>query len=268
MSFVNNTFSRFPILFFLLLLIFSQPVCSDNNNHVSLSLLIDYKVINTFPHDDQAFTQGLAFKNGLLYEGTGMYGKSELTKRRLESIRPLKRYKLPSSLFGEGITVYNDKIIQLTWRSGTGLVYQLSDFRLLGSFSYTTEGWGITHDGKQLIMSDGTDSLHFLDTESYKEIKRVKVFDDSTPVRRLNELEFIKGKIYANIWKTDRIAVINPKSGQVEAWLNLEKLTAQAGGDNTYKTLNGIAYDEENDRLFVTGKLWPKIYEIKVIPAE
>lgn len=267
MSFANKTLNRFAILLVFLILVSSQPVCSDNNNDISGAPLFDYKVLNTFPHDDQAFTQGLVFKEGVLYEGTGRYGKSELTKRMLESIEPIKTYKLPSSLFGEGITIYKDVIIQVTWRAGVGLVYDSTDFRLLKSFSFSTEGWGITNDRKQLIMSDGTDNLYFLDPVSFKEVRRIKVSDNKVPVTRMNELEYIKGKVYANIWKTGRIAIIHPGSGQVEAWINLEKLVMQTGGDNNIKTLNGIAYDEENDRIFVTGKLWPAMYEIKIIPS-
>ena len=267
MSFEHKTLNRLSILFVFLILISSQPVCSDNKNDISGAPLFDYKVLNTFPHDDKAFTQGLAFEKGMLYEGTGLYGKSELIKRTLESNEQVMTYKLPSSLFGEGITIYKDRIIQLTWRAGVSFVYQLSDFRLLKSFSFSTEGWGITHDGNMLIMSDGTDKLYFRDPESFKEIKSIKVSDSDSPVTRINELEYINGKIYANIWKTGRIAIINPESGNVEGWLNLDKLVSQAGGDNNYKTLNGIAYDEENDRIFVTGKLWSEIYEIKLISA-
>ncbi len=268
MSLAKNKFNRFFIFFTFLILIFSQPVCSDNENEISRAPLFDYKIVNIFPHDDKAFTQGLAFYKGMLYEGSGRYGKSELTQRRLESKEPIMTYKLPPSLFGEGITIYKDNIIQLTWRAGVGFVYQLSDFQLLKSFSFSTEGWGITSDGNTLIMSDGSDTLYFLEPGSFKEIIRVKVSDNNSPVTRINELEYIQGKIYANIWKTGRIAIIKAESGIVEGWINLEKLVHQAGGDNNYKTLNGIAYDKENDRLFVTGKLWPEIYEIKIVPAE
>lgn len=267
MSFAKGTVNRSSIIFIFLILISSQPVFSDNDKTASRTPLFGYKVLNTFPHDQKAFTQGLVFENGRLYESTGRYGKSKLTKRKLYSIEPIKTYRLPSSLFGEGITKYKDRIIQLTWRAGVGLIYDSTDFRLLNSFSYSTEGWGITNDGKHLIMSDGTDKLYFLDPESFKETKRVKVLDNNNPVTKINELEYIKGKIYANIWETDHIAIINPRTGRVEAWINLERLAAQAGGDNTYKTLNGIAYDTEKDRIFITGKLWPKIYEIKIIPS-
>ena len=262
-----NTLSVSMALLLLVNLILPCSVFSGDKKTASDTPLFNIKVVNTFPHSEQAFTQGLIFENGLLYEGTGRYGKSELTVRKLENTEPLKTYKLPSSLFGEGITIYKDRLIQLTWRAGIGLVYDPADFRLLTSFSYSFEGWGITNDGYRLIISDGTDTLYFLDPENYKEIKKIKVTDNRNPVIRINELEFIEGKVYANIWKTDRIAIIHPQTGRVEAWINLEKLVMQAGGDNRIKTLNGIAYDKENDRLFVTGKLWPLMYEIKIIPS-
>ncbi len=267
MSFVQKTCNRFSILLLFLILISSQPVCSDNRD-ILHTPLFDYKVVNTFPHDEKAFTQGLVFENGMLYEGTGLYGKSALTMRTLDSIEVLQTYRLPSSLFGEGITYYNNSIIQLTWRAGVGFIYDPSDFRVLTSFSFSTEGWGITNNGHTLIMSDGTDNIYFLDPENLKETRRIKVTDNKNPVTSINELEYIKGKIYANIWKSDRIAIIHPDSGQVEGWIHLTKLVRKAGGDNKIKTLNGIAYDNENDRIFVTGKLWPEMYEIKIITSK
>ena len=257
-----------PAFFTLLLLVnltFPHSVFSGSKNSPTNGLH-KFEVVNTFPHSDQAFTQGLIYKNGLIYEGTGRYGQSELTMRKLESKEPIRKYRLPSSLFGEGITFFKNRIIQLTWRAGIGFIYDPADFQLLRSFSYSFEGWGITNDGNHLIISDGTDRLYFLDPESYEKVREIKVTDNNTPVTRINELEYINGKVYANIWRTDRIAIINPDTGEVEAWINLEKLVAKAGGDNNIKTLNGIAYDGENNRLFVTGKLWPHIYEIKLLP--
>jgi glutamine cyclotransferase len=267
MPIATKTFKGFCIFSIFLFTISSQPLFPGQDKITSHTPLYNFKIVNTFPHSEQAFTQGLFFAKGLLYEGTGRYGKSELTKRKLESIETIRNYKLPDSLFGEGITLFNDKIIQLTWRAGVGLVYDPADFRLIKSFSYSKEGWGITSNGKQLIMSNGTDKLYFLNSENYKKVREITVTDKGTPVTRINELEYIKDRIYANIWRTDRIAIINPETGQVEAWINLKKLANQAGGDSRIKTLNGIAYDEENDRLFVTGKLWPNIYEIKLIPS-
>jgi glutamine cyclotransferase len=173
---------------------------------------------------------------------------------------------LPDRFFGEGITVFGDKLIQLTWRSGSGFVYDKWTFKLLRTFHYTTEGWGITHDGKRLIMSDGTEHLYFLNPETFRVTGHIEVIDNDSPITRLNELEYVRGEIYANVWRTNNIAIINPESGRVKGWIDLESLSHLAGGDKAVKTLNGIAYDSEKERLFVTGKLWPKIYEIDLIP--
>ncbi|MBI4681722.1 MAG: glutaminyl-peptide cyclotransferase [Nitrospirae bacterium] len=225
-----------------------------------------FKIIRVYPHDSQAFTQGLVFDEGVLYEGTGIRGKSELRRIKLDTGELLHGIKLQDRYFGEGTTVFGNKLIQLTWTSKTGFVYDKNNFGLIKTFHYTTEGWGLTHDGKRLIMSDGTAILYFLNPETYQMTGQIEVNDNNGPVTRLNELEYIRGEIYANIWQTDNIAIINPDTGRVTGWIDLESLTQLAGGDKATKTLNGIAYDKETDRLFVTGKLWPKIYEIKIIP--
>jgi glutamine cyclotransferase len=218
-----------------------------------------YKVINAYPHDRKAFTQGLAIDGGFLYEGTGIKGASTLRKVKLETGSAVQVHRLPKDLFGEGITIYQNRIVQLTWRSGIGFVYEKDSFQVLRKFRYRTEGWGITHDGKRLIMSDGTATLYFLHPETFEIIGRVTVHDAHGPVPMLNELEYIGGEIYANVWMKNRIARISPRTGAVLAWIDLGGLCRWRG------ELNGIAYDAENDRLFVTGKLWPYIYEIKVI---
>jgi len=182
----------------------------------------------------------------------------------LETGKVLQLYALPPQFFGEGVTVYGDEIIQLTWQSNTGFVYDKDSFKLLQTFNYPTEGWGITHDGERLIMSDGTSTLRFWDPQTYVEIGRIKVYDDDGPVVRLNELEYIQGEIYANVWQTNRIARIDPNTGQVTGWIDLAGLSPQ-DSSQPVDVLNGIAYDAENDRLFVTGKLWPKLFEIKLI---
>ncbi|MBI5664910.1 MAG: glutaminyl-peptide cyclotransferase [Nitrospirae bacterium] len=225
-----------------------------------------YKIVNTFPHDNKAFTQGLVFDDGTLYEGTGLNGSSSLRKIKYETGELLLGLKLPARFFGEGITVFGDKLIQLTWRSDTGFVYDKNNFKLLGKFNYKTEGWGITHDGRRLIMSDGSATLYFLNPETYEMTGRLEVADNNGPVTRLNELEYVRGEIYANVWQTDNIAIIDTETGRVKGWIDLGKLSQLAGGDKATKTLNGIAYDKEADRLFVTGKLWPDIYEIKLVP--
>jgi glutamine cyclotransferase len=228
--------------------------------------IYSFKIIRTYPHDPRAFTQGLIYENGFLYEGTGLYQRSSLRKVELETGEVLKSMKLPAQLFGEGITLYKERLIQLTWRSHIGFVYDRNSFKLIRTFQYPSEGWGITHDGTRLIMSDGTERLYFLDAESYHETGRIHVHDDSGFVKKLNELEYVKGKIFANVWQTSRIAVIDPATGQVVIWIELGELVRLAGGNDTGRTLNGIAYDADGERLFVTGKLWSRIYEISLVP--
>jgi len=231
----------------------------------SKALNYTYDVVNVYPHDGSAFTQGLVLEDGVLYEGTGLYGESTLRRVDLETGSVLQVYALPSQFFGEGITVFGDRIIQLTWRSNRGFVYDKYSFDLLLEFDYPTEGWGITHDGSRLIMSDGTATLYFLDPETSEKVGQVEVYD-SGPVARLNELEYVEGSIYANIWMEDRIAIIDPQTGQVKGWVDLQGLRdlEDAGAENV---LNGIAYDAEDDRLFVTGKNWSHLFEIKLIPS-
>jgi glutamine cyclotransferase len=224
--------------------------------------------MNTYPHDPDAFTQGLVFKNGFLYEGTGLNGKSSLRKIDIETGKILQMRQLPSYFFGEGITVFDSKIIQLTYRSRVGFVYDLSSFELIKTFTYPTEGWGLTHNGAQLIMSDGTATLFFLDPDTFAITGRLKVIDENGPVHRLNELEFVRGEIYANIWQTNLIARIDPKSGKVKAWIDIKGIVPVGDRKERREGVpNGIAYDEQNDRLFVTGKLWPKIFEIRIVPT-
>jgi glutamine cyclotransferase len=227
-----------------------------------------YNIVNTYPHDRDAFTQGLVFEDGVLYEGTGLYGQSTLRRVELETGAILQIRELPDQFFGEGITIYGDKIIQLTWQSHVGFVYDKNSFELLREFNYSTEGWGITHDGEHLIMSDGTSTLHFLDPQTFEEISQLEVLDNNGPVTRLNELEYIQGEIYANIWQTDRIARISPGTGRVIGWVDLEGLLTAEDRSEPVDVLNGIAYDAETDRLFVTGKLWPTLFEIELISPE
>ena len=221
-----------------------------------------YRVIRSYPHDRQAFTQGLVYDRGFFYEGTGLHGRSSLRKVDPVSGRILKEIRLEPSHFGEGITVFGDRIVQLTWLSHIGFVYDKTSFRLLKTFTYPQEGWGVTHDGERLIMSDGTSVLHFLDPKDFREVAILGVHDERGPVTGLNELEYVQGVIYANVWPTDRIAVIHPRTGRVEAWMDLKGLLGKADSQGV-DVLNGIAYDTRGDRLFVTGKLWPKVFEIQ-----
>ena len=231
-------------------------------------MVYSYKIINSYPHDSNAFTQGFVAHEGFLYEGTGIRRRSTIRRTELSTGEVLQSHTLPDSLFGEGITIFGNELIQLTWRSRTGLVYDKRSFSVLRTFHYDSEGWGITHDGKRLIMSDGTAALYFLNPETFAVTGKITVHDKKGPVTMLNELEYIRGDIYANVWRTHTIAIIDPQTGRVRGWIDLEGLTRHAGGDTTLKTLNGIAYDEKTNRMFVTGKLWPEIYEIELHPQE
>ncbi|HEY81362.1 MAG TPA: glutaminyl-peptide cyclotransferase [Anaerolineae bacterium] len=224
-----------------------------------------YRVLAVYPHDANAFTQGLVYYKGDFYESTGLRGRSSLRKVDLETGDVLQMRQLPDAYFGEGLALFDDKLYQLTWLSHTGFIYDRARFDLLATFRYPTEGWGLTHNGGELIMSDGTPNLYFLDPDTLELLRQVQVTDDSGPVWRLNELEYIDGEVYANVWQTDRIARIDPDSGRVTAWIDLTGLLSpedRAGAN----VLNGIAWDKEGERLFVTGKLWPKLFQIELIP--
>lgn len=227
-----------------------------------------YEVVNTYPHDPQAFTQGLIFHNGYLYESTGLYGESSLRKVALETGEVLQQVDLPSNYFGEGLTLWEDTLLQLTWLEETGYIYDLEDFSELGRFSYATEGWGLTHDGERLIMSDGSATLYFLDPEDFQVIGSVRVTYQGQAIERLNELEYIHGEVYANIWLTDNIVRIDPATGEVTGWIDLRGILPDGLRTPTTDVLNGIAYDPEGDRLFVTGKNWPELYEIRLVPID
>jgi len=227
----------------------------------------DYKVINSYPHDRNAFTQGLEFYKGYLYEGTGLNGQSSLRKVNLKDGKIIKKQMLADKYFGEGITIYKDNIYQLTWKSGIGFIYNL-DFKLINKFTYNYQGWGLTHNKDHLIVSDGTNTIRFLDPQTLEVVRKIKVTKNNKKVININELEYIKGKIYANIWQKNYIVIINPENGRITAIVDLEKIINPKNYDYNLNVLNGIAYDSENDRLFVTGKLWPKIFEIKIIKKD
>ncbi len=227
-----------------------------------------YTVVNTYPHDPAAFTQGLVYADGLLYEGTGRRGQSTLRRVELETGTVLEQVALEPEYFGEGIALFGDTIFQLTWQANVGFRYARESFTRLGEFTYPTEGWGLTHDGERLIMSDGTATLSFRDPATFAEIGRVEVTDATGPVTRLNELEYIQGEVYANIWQTDRVARIDPATGRVTAWIDLSGLLSPEDRRQPVDVLNGIAYDPATDRLFVTGKLWPKLFEIDLVAPE
>jgi glutamine cyclotransferase len=225
-----------------------------------------FAIVRTFPHDATAFTQGLAYRDGFLYEGTGLKGRSSLRKVRLETGEVVQRVDLAPEFFGEGITLIGNKIVQLTWQSQTGFVYSLSDFSLLRRFSYAGEGWGVATNGQDIFMSDGTADIRVLDGSTLAERRRFTVRDGSKPIDQLNELEFVEGAIFANIWQTDRIARISPQSGEVIGWIDLKGLLSPVYRLESGAVLNGIAYDATRKRLFVTGKLWPNVFEIRLVP--
>jgi glutamine cyclotransferase len=225
-----------------------------------------FKVVHVFPHDPAAFTQGLFYHDGFLYEGTGLNGRSSLRKVRLQTGEVLAKVDLPTEFFGEGIALLKNEIVQLTWQSQTGFIYNLSDLRLLRRFSYRGEGWGLTSNGTDFLMSDGSSEIRVLDGATLREKRLLKVRDGSTPVTQLNELEFVEGEIYANIWQTDRIARISPRTGRVLGWIDLTGLLSSVYKLEPGAVLNGIAYDAAKKRLFVTGKLWPSVFEIQLVP--
>ncbi|HNY79131.1 MAG: glutaminyl-peptide cyclotransferase [Sedimentisphaerales bacterium] len=225
-----------------------------------------YNIVRTYPHDERNFTQGLVYEDGYLYEGTGLYKQSVLTRRHLESGRYVKRLRLPDQYFGEGIALFGDKVIQLTWKSEVAFVYDKTTFRELEQFHFSGQGWGLTSDGTRLILSDGTSVLRFLDPNTYVETGRLRVHNDRRPVRQINELEFIDGQIYANILPTDYIAIISPQTGRITGWIDLTGLYIPPEYSPSNIVLNGIAYIPETRHLLVTGKCWPKIYEIELVP--
>ncbi len=224
-----------------------------------------FQVVRVYPHDNRAFTQGLEFRAGFLYESTGLKGRSTLRKEDLESGKVLQEIELSPQLFGEGITVLDGRITQITWQSHIGYVYDRFSFQVLKNFSYEGEGWGLANDGKQIYMSDGTARIRCLDPETLHELRRFTVHDSSQEIKELNELEWVRGEIYANIWGTDRIARISPSDGTVLGWIDLAGLLPEQDRTPETDVLNGIAYDSAADRLFVTGKLWPKLFQIKLL---
>lgn len=226
-----------------------------------------YRVVERYPHDPEAFTQGLVYRAGYLYEGTGLRGESTVRRVELESGRVLEQITLAPQYFGEGITIFGDRLHQLTFTAGVGFVYDSDGFALVDRFTYPGEGWGLTHDGSHLIMSDGTAELRLLDPHTYAELERIEVTDAGAPVDRLNELEYINGEVYANVWQTDRIARISLETGQVVAWIDLAGLLGSDRFAAGVDVLNGIAYDAEGGRLFVTGKRWPWLFEIELFPG-
>jgi glutamine cyclotransferase len=285
-------------IYFIILLIILTLACDTKPDNLNKSIannsnstvkktdssapVYTYEIVNTYKHDSKAFTQGLVFHNGFLYESTGENGESSLRKVELESGKVLQKHDLDDQFFAEGMTIFGDKIYQITWRSGKAFLYDLNDFKPQKEFSYQGEGWGLTNDGKNLIMSDGTHILKFIDPETFNIVKKVAVLQENDkPLFLLNELEYVKGEIWANIWhseekqtstyqgtlpnigKPNYIARINPETGKIVGWIDLANISPDDYNDGE-NTLNGIAYDEASDKIFVTGKNWKKLFEIKL----
>lgn len=223
-----------------------------------------YKVIHSYPHDRDAFTQGLFYDKGVLFEGTGQESGSSLREVELETGKVLRQLNLSSSLFGEGITLYGEKIYQVTWTSKVGFVYDKSTFKLINKIYYQTQGWGLATIKDQIIMSDGTNVIYFLEPETFTVVSRIEVYNNREKVDSLNELEYINGEIWANIWMTERIARIDPVSGKVLGYIDFKGILNDPGTDTSEKVLNGIAFDKDQNRIFVTGKNWPKLFEIRI----
>jgi glutamine cyclotransferase len=225
---------------------------------------LGYEVVASYPHDPKAFLQGLLWHDGGFYESTGQYGESSLRRVEFPSGRVLKKVNLADDLFGEGLALVDNRLIQLTWTSHRGFVYDLETLRLVGEFSYRTEGWGLTYDGSNLIMSDGSTTLTYLDPQTFKPVRQLQVRFNGRPVPNLNELEFIEGEIWANVWQSDMILQIDPASGEAVSFLDLKGILARSNRTGSEDVLNGIAYDAQQKRIFVCGKLWPLIFEIRI----
>ena len=241
---------------------------TSSNNGTSISdgraQRVSFEVVNSYPHDPTSFTQGLLWREGGFFESTGQYGQSKVRRLEFPSGRVLNEIKLAPELFGEGLALVGDRLVQLTWQSHRGFVYGLSSFRLIQEFTYSTEGWGLTYDGTNLILSDGSSDLFYLDPQTFKSVKKLAVRMNGQPVPELNELEFIDGEIWSNVWQTDLIVRINPATGAVTSFLDLRGILPPSERRGPDAVLNGIAHDGENKRIFVTGKLWPRIFEIRL----
>lgn len=246
----------------------ARSVATNQHANTFASRQYAFTVIRTWPHDSTAFTQGLAYHDGFLYESTGLHKRSSLRKIRLDDGTVVKQVNLPNDTFGEGLAIIKDSILQLTWKSGRGFIYDLSSFRLLGHFTYSSEGWGLTTNSEELFLSDGTDQIRILSFPGFREKRRISVHDGTVTISQLNELEFVDGEIFANIWHDDRIARISPQDGSVLGWIDLAGLLSPRERRDQDAVLNGIAYDSAQKRLFVTGKLWPYIFQISIFPEQ
>ncbi len=272
---MNKLFSALTILMLLGLSACDNPSISASTgcgetaatvtSNEDSAAVYSFCIVNTYDHDSNAFTQGLVYYEGVFYEGTGRYGFSNIRKVEIDTGDVLQSRDIADQYFGEGITLWNDQLLQLTWQAQKGFIYDRETFEPQGEFSYPTEGWGITHDGSKLMMSDGSNAIFYLNPDTFEITSGVEVVDKGQQINRLNELEYINGEIWANVWLTNNIVRIDPVSGDVIGWLDLTGLKPTADLNNRDAVLNGIAYDEENDRLFVTGKWWSKLFEIQLV---
>lgn len=273
---------RLLILIFYVVTVFGCSAASSPNTNISTPPksaplpVSGYEVVNTYPHDPKAFTQGLFYHDGFIYESTGQEGHSSLRKVELETGKVVQKFDLPKESFGEGIALLDGKIYQLTWQEGVARVFDIKDFKLLREFNYKGEGWGITTDGTNLFMTDRTHVMRVLNPEDFRSTKMHAVMrEDGRPLMQINEMEYIKGEIWANVWHSENpeifgkpnvIARIDPATGKLLGWINLDGLSPEDTRRDEENTLNGIAYDAEHDRIFVTGKNWKKLFEIKITP--
>jgi glutaminyl-peptide cyclotransferase len=250
---------KFSVMKFLGAAIFLSVACGQT------APVRSYKIVAVYPHDRKAFTEGLEFHDGYLYESTGLNGQSSIRKVDLVTGAVIKQLPLSTVYFGEGVTFFGGRLFQLTYQSQIGFVYDATSWQPLGNFRYSGEGWALTHDAKHLIMSDGTSAIRYLDPATQRETGRIVVRDGTKPVANVNELEYIEGEIWANVWQTDWIARIDPRTGQVNSWVDLTGLLKPSERTPDTDVLNGIAYDARRKRIFVTGKKWPKLFEIRVV---
>jgi len=242
----------------------SSENMSPNKSTADAAKKVEWEVVNSYPHDPDAFLQGLVWHDNGFYEGTGLNGRSSLRQVEFPSGKVLKKVDIPQEFFGEGIALVNDHLIQLTWQSHKGFVYDRQTFNKIREFSYPTEGWGLTYDGKNLILSDGSSSLFFLDPETFQTVRKIDVTLNGSPLRRLNELEYINGEIWSNVWQTDQIVRIDPTSGKVTSYLDMAGILTRQYRTGNEDVLNGIAYDPQQKRIFISGKQWPRIFEIRL----
>jgi glutamine cyclotransferase len=263
---MDNTVRRKALLFVALVLSLMLLQFAYQTMNGGRPTFYSFNVVDTYPHDDAAFTQGLVYHDGLLYEGTGLYGRSSIRIAELSTGNIIEQVDLSDDIFGEGMTIMGDQVYQVTWKENTGFVYSMDDLTEIRSFSYNGEGWGLTHDGNHLILSNGSSTLSFLDPESLHVVRTVDVTYEGEPVSNLNELEYVDGVIYANIWHLDQIVMINPDDGAAIGWIDLDGIQEHLGSTEGIDVLNGIAYNYETGRLLVTGKLWPNVFEIELVP--